>query len=220
MPPEILPDAGLADAIRDLVKVLRRPSIEPELLGAKATALLCGMSPASWHRYVAAGLVRSAVVWAGMPDPGATRLLLQETADITAGAMAVLLGCWLEMDPNRRGLTTAEAVCRLREPPGSPPDYYADMRDAVEALAGRLDARLLGYQLRRFRRRIFGGQYLDVAGTQRRAARWVVRPAVEFHSRPAPTGEDGEDVPAGTADREIDEADRAAMQAEDDARVF
>jgi hypothetical protein len=35
-------------------------------------------------------LVRSAVVWVGMPDPGQTRVVLQETADTPAQYMAVV----------------------------------------------------------------------------------------------------------------------------------
>src|SRR5262249_4519507 len=54
-------------------------------------------------------LVRSAVIWVGLPDPGETRLLLQESADVTAEWMGVLLGCWERMDAARRGLTAAEA---------------------------------------------------------------------------------------------------------------
>jgi hypothetical protein len=126
------------------------------------------------------GLVRSAVVWVGLPDPGETRLLLQESADVTAESMGVLLDCWQRMDPDRKGLTAAEVIQRLKEPAVSHPDYFADMRDAVEALAGRLDARGLGFKLRGYRRRIFGGRYIDRAGLQQRAARWVVYPAAEF----------------------------------------
>src|SRR5262249_51533648 len=56
------------------------------------------------------GLVRSAVVWIEMPDPGDTRLLLQEHADLGAESMSVILASWEKLDPARRGLTTAEVV--------------------------------------------------------------------------------------------------------------
>jgi hypothetical protein len=42
-------------------------------------------------------LVRSAVVWIDLPDPGETRVLLQDAADVTAECMAVLLECWEKM---------------------------------------------------------------------------------------------------------------------------
>ena len=108
--------------------------------------------------------MRSAVVWAGLPDPGETRLLLQESADITAESMGVLLSAWECMDPEQSGLTSAEVIERLKSPPSPAPDWYADLRDAVEALVGRLDARALGTRLRSYRRRVFAGRFLDQAG--------------------------------------------------------
>jgi hypothetical protein len=135
------------------------------------------------------GLVRSAVVWVGLPDPGETRLLLQEQADVAAESMGVLLACWERLDPDRRGLTAAEVIQLLKEPPANAPDYYADLRDAVEALAGRLDARGLGNRLRSYRRRVFGGRFIDQAGLRQRAVRWAVFPAADFRRRPDKTHE-------------------------------
>jgi hypothetical protein len=90
----------------------------------------------TWGSYEGwSGLVRAAVVWVGLPDPGATRLLLQEHADVAASAMAVLLAGWEQMDPDRRGLTAAEVVKKLqredRDLTFTPPSYYADMRGAI-----------------------------------------------------------------------------------------
>jgi hypothetical protein len=130
-------------------------------------------------------LVRQAVVWVGLPDPGETRYLLQGQADVTAEAMSLLLCCWEQMDPERQGLTAAEVIDRLfRHPPDASPAWHAEMRAAVESLVGRGDSRALGNRLRSYRRRIFRGRFIDQAGTERRAARWVVRPASEFR-RPA-----------------------------------
>jgi hypothetical protein len=129
-------------------------------------------------------LVRAAVVWVGLPDPGDTRLLLQEQADVAAEAMNVILACWERLDPERRGLTAAEVLHRLHQAsPDDPPDYYADLRDALEALLGKPDARSLGTKLRSYRRRVFGDRFLDQTGTQQRAARWAVFPAQEFSHR-------------------------------------
>jgi hypothetical protein len=129
-------------------------------------------------------LVRSAVVWVWLPDPGLTRVQLQEQSDTTAEGMALLLRCWERMDAERRGLTAGEVIDRLyRHPPEAPPDWHAEMRDAIEALVGRGDSRALGTRLRSYRRRIFGGRFIDRAGQQRRAARWAVYPAAEFRAR-------------------------------------
>jgi hypothetical protein len=130
------------------------------------------------------GLVRSAVVWAGLPDPGQTRLLLQEQADVTAESMSVILACWARLDPHRRGLTAAEVIHRLyKEVWVHPPEFHTDLRDALEALLGKPDARRLGNLLRSYRRRLFQGRYIDQTGSAQRAARWAVFPAEELRRR-------------------------------------
>jgi hypothetical protein len=126
-------------------------------------------------------LVRSAVAWVGLPDPGETRLLLQAEADVAAESMGLLLDCWERLDPDRLGLTAAEVIRRVyQEPPNPMPDFYADLRDALEALLGKPDSRGLGIRLRSYRRRVFRGRFIDQAGTKQRAARWAVFPAAEF----------------------------------------
>jgi hypothetical protein len=162
----------------------------PRFLGAALTILRAYCAAGrpdqglpAWGSYEGwSRLVRSAVVWAGLPDPGQTRLLLQESADVTAESMGVLLSAWERMDAERNGLTSAEVIERLKSPPSPAPDWYADLRDAVEALVGRLDARALGTRLRSYRRRVFAGRFLDQAGRAHRAARWVVYPAEAFRS--------------------------------------
>jgi hypothetical protein len=143
-------------------------------------------------------LVRAAVVWVGLPDPGETRYLLQEQADVTAEAMSLLLCCWEQMDADRQGMTAAEVIDRLfKRSSESPPPWHAEMRSAVEALVGRGDSRALGNKLRSYRRRIFRGRFIDQAGTEHRAARWVARPVSEFR-RPAGTDSpDSQDSPPG-----------------------
>jgi hypothetical protein len=134
------------------------------------------------------GLVRSAVVWIGLPDPGETRLLLRERADTTSESMAILLECWERMDPNRQGRTAAQVIDFLyKPPPESPPDFFPDMKTALENLLEKPDSRLLGNCLRRHRRRIFKGRFIDQAGKEHQAARWVVYPSSEFHERPNQT---------------------------------
>src|SRR5262249_30179721 len=129
-------------------------------------------------------LVRSAVVWAGLPDPAETCLLLQEQADVAADSMSVILPCWERLDPERRGLTAAEVIHLLyKEPPDNPPDFHADLRDALEALLGKPDSRGLGNKLRFYRRRVFQERFIDQAGSKQRAARWAVFPSTDFRRR-------------------------------------
>jgi hypothetical protein len=39
---------------------------------------------------------------------------LQDSADIAAEGMGLLLNCWAQMDPQRKGLTTSEVIDHLR----------------------------------------------------------------------------------------------------------
>jgi hypothetical protein len=138
----------------------------------------------AWGSYEGwSALVRSTVVWLGLPDPGQTRVVLQDTVDTPAQYMAVILDCLERLDPQRQGLTAAQVVETVKPQKSTTepaPDWYADLRDAVEGLVGKLDSRLLGYRFRAYRRRVFGGRYLDQAGRSHQAIRWAVFPASSF----------------------------------------
>jgi hypothetical protein len=173
-----------------------------------------GLKP--WGSYEGwSEVVREAVVFAGLPDPGETRMALQTAADRDAGAMATVLHCLERLDPDRRGVTAADVVDKLKNPPAPAPDWYADLRAALEELCGGLDTRRIGGRFRAFARRVFAGRFLDKAGTDARAVRWAVFSATEFNrTRPKPTqethqthptgegesGESNESPPAGPAD--------------------
>ncbi|MBA4062992.1 MAG: hypothetical protein C0501_04655 [Isosphaera sp.] len=158
-----------------------------------------GLPP--WGSYESwSEVVREAVVWAGEPDPGLTRVALQTAADRNALAMTVLLNGLRRIDPDRQGLTASGIVEAAKTHP--------DLRAAVEDLAGRLDTRPLGYALRSFARRNFDGLFLDNAATTGQGVRWAAYPITEFRSRPTsppsppspPTppggdGGDGDDAP-------------------------
>jgi hypothetical protein len=157
-------------------------------------------------------LVRSAVAWVGMEDPGEARLSLQSAADEKLEALRLLMDCWEKMDADRRGLTAATVMYRLDKEPWREPvndRYYADMRSAVETLVGKADSRLLGYYLRTYRRRILDGRFFDHAGEEHRTIRWSVYAAEQFsaggrahHSSPSsppagssPGGDGGDNFP-------------------------
>ena len=134
----------------------------------------------AWGSYEGwSDVVREAVVFAGLPDPGETRLALQTAADRDAAAMAAVIAGMVRIDPDRRGLTAACVIDRCKS---SSPD--ADLRSAVEDLCGRLDGRLLGYKLRHFARRNFGGWMVDRAGETGGSNRWVVLAAGPRADRP------------------------------------
>jgi hypothetical protein len=122
-------------------------------------------------------VVREVVVFAGLPDPGETRLRLQSAADRDAEAMVTLLSALKQMDPRGHGITTAEIIDAIRKPPEHAPEWYADLKSAVEELCGRLDGRTLGCRFRYFQRRNFGGEMLDKGNPEHGANRWVVASA-------------------------------------------
>lgn len=73
------------------------------------------------------GLVRSAVAWVGMPDPGRTRMLVRERADTLSEGIGALLACWDRMDIDRRGLTASAVISRL----------YPGMQEACRHRSGQ-----------------------------------------------------------------------------------
>jgi hypothetical protein len=124
-------------------------------------------------------VVRSAVVWLGLPDPGETRLVLLDRADVIADSMRVFLVGLERLDPDRCGLTASEIIQRVKENPES----HRDLHDAAEALIGKLESRALGNRLKSYRRRMFEGRFIDHAGSKQRAVRWAVYPASAFRHR-------------------------------------
>jgi hypothetical protein len=143
------------------------------------------------------GVVREAVVFAGLPDPGDTRLALQTAADRDAAAMAAVLDGMERLDPPRRGLTAGEVIATVKAA-DDPAEWVSDLRSAVEELCGRLDSRLLAGRFRHFARRNFGGRMLDKAGADRtKTNRWAVVPV---RPRTAGVAGDAGAVPAGAGD--------------------
>lgn len=157
----------------------------PRLLGAALTILrayigagMPDMKLSAWGSYEAwSRLVRGAVVWVGLPDPAIGRIEMQDRADDGASAMRSLLETLQQADPDRNGMTAAQMV-ELGKGQGWP--WQADLRDAIEQLANRLDSRILGNRLRLYQRRVFGGVYLARAGTSHNVARWAVYPASDL----------------------------------------
>ena len=142
-------------------------------------------------------VVREAVVFADLPDPGETRLALQTAADRDAGAMAVVLDGLEKMDTDRRGKTTVEVIAALKGTDEHSAEWLAEMRSAVEELCGKLDGRALGFKFRHFKRRNFAGKMLDVAGTDRQHGnRWTVLSASKMRpaAPPPPAGPIAGDV--------------------------
>ena len=58
-------------------------------------------------------LVRQAIVWTGLPDPGATRKELTTQADREAAALRQLIAGWQEIDPDGAGMTVAASAYEI-----------------------------------------------------------------------------------------------------------
>jgi hypothetical protein len=108
------------------------------------------------------GLVRQAVVWAGLPDPGETREELARSSDRETAGLRALIEGWPEIDPSGDGLTAAKLIsCLEREP-----DKYELVRSAFLELcpsgSGKLPSpRSIGNKLRHLRGRVVGSRALD-----------------------------------------------------------
>ena len=145
-------------------------------------------------------VVREAVVFAGLPDPGDTRMALQTAADRDAGAMGVILDGLEKLDANGRGVTAADIIAKLKNVDDGSPEWVAEMRSAVEELCGKLDARPLSMKLRHFKRRNFHGKMLDAAGADRQHGnRWTVMTAAKMRPEPPPAAPRSPEPRAGGA---------------------
>jgi hypothetical protein len=154
----------------------------PRLLGAALTILAAfakaGMPAADvkpWGSYEGwSAVVRSAVCWLGLPDPGETRTNMRKQSDMTSAAMAILVANWETIDTAGTGLTAMQ-ICSILFPKyGNAPTELVDVAAAIESILTRNTGPALGYKLRHFRRRTFGNRYLDQAGTHAGTVRWSV----------------------------------------------
>ncbi len=119
-------------------------------------------------------LVRQAVVWCGLPDPGANRQNLANQSDREAVALRQLIDGWAEIDQADVGVTVTDVISTLTDHP----DRYAGLRSALLELApprdGKtLNPRSIGMKLHHLRRRVIGGKFLDRRNS-RQGAKWRV----------------------------------------------
>lgn len=141
-----------------------------------------------WGSFEAwSAVVRNAVVFAGLPDPGLTRMSIQAQADDVAQGLGQLINVMEMIDPDRLGITAAEIVSRAQSPNLIDSSEVREMLvEAVGALVSKPDARKLGNKLKSLRRRVVGGKYLDLAGASVGVNRWAVFDATRNWTRPGP----------------------------------
>ena len=102
-------------------------------------------------------VMRNAVVWAGLSDPGETREELQDATDNEAAALRALIAGWAELDPRREGLTASRALELMDR---HPLDYEIVRTVIKERFSGKdgkwPTAQSLGMRLHHIRERIVG----------------------------------------------------------------
>jgi hypothetical protein len=128
-------------------------------------------------------IIANAVRWVDLDDPQTTRILLEDGADATKGALAALMEGWARLDPGG-GLTAKGAIAALypiqarRDEPATP-DGFDDVREAIETLCPPLpgkppSSQRLTYVLRGARRRVIGGRMFDAVDAHAGAKKWRV----------------------------------------------
>jgi hypothetical protein len=124
------------------------------------------------------GLVRQAVVWAGLPDPGSTRKKLADDSDTDANLLRQLIAGWQEIDPDGKGKTVAEVFALLETDKllVRYPTLRAALADGFSSKGGTLpSSRSVGMKLHHLRGRVAGGKSFERDSTDRAGAVWVVR---------------------------------------------
>jgi len=134
-------------------------------------------------------VVRQAVVWAGLPDPCATRTRLAESSDTTADTLSQFIAAWRDYVPPGTpgnpgspgtGFVISDLLHRLypSQHEFQPRDAAAvAMRAALENLVGCPPGRTptprqVGNKMRLFRRRVVDGVYLDFTTSRGRERSW------------------------------------------------
>lgn len=115
-------------------------------------------------------IVRNAVVWVGLPDPGITRQEVQKESDREAMLLRQLLDAWRDADPSRYGLTVAEAICRANEGHVGLAAVFGEFADKT----GNVNKRAMGMKLHHLRGRVCGGLCFDSRDTRQGQA-WLVK---------------------------------------------
>ena len=137
----------------------------------------------SWGSYSAwSKLIRSAIIWAGLPDPAGTRTLVRQT-DRSAELLGMLMDGIEDAAPGE-GLTASEMVTLLQHPIGpDETDAYESLRAVVNELCepktsgGRLiySSRRLGNRLKSFTGRVCGNRKLIRSDERTKAGyRWLI----------------------------------------------
>jgi hypothetical protein len=125
-------------------------------------------------------LVRGAVVWCGMEDPGTARKELRSKADRDHGALQAIFAGLEYLDAGHVGMTVSEIIHELNSGVNYSNRKVMAFRDAILAVClnrgSGLDfpsSRSIGMKLHHLQGRVVGGKYLD-RGERDHVAIWTV----------------------------------------------
>ncbi len=108
-------------------------------------------------------IVRGAIVFAGLADPGETREQVREESDSEGQTLRAFIAAWEQLDPNNLGMTISEAIKRVEEFHENHFPNFAEIRSAFIEFApgkdsGKINARSVGMKLHHLKGRICGGK--------------------------------------------------------------
>lgn len=128
------------------------------------------------------GLVRSALVWAGAPDPCVTRTEIREQTDSGGMLISGLLQVWRDTFGSEP--YSARAAVELARSTGfgggvgdaTRSELYEALADVAGDERGEISAKKLGQVLKRNKGRIIGGLRIEKVTRGRAGIRWVIAP--------------------------------------------
>jgi len=114
-----------------------------------------------WGSYEGwSGVVRDAVVWLGLPDPGETRQELRDQSDNSAATLRALIAGWEELDPDGKGVTAAKAIEFVTSRTEEFPQLKAALLEYCPGKDGKFPSAIsLGQKLKHLTGRIAGGKH-------------------------------------------------------------
>ncbi len=151
-------------------------------------------------------LIRSALVWAGLPDPALALRPLQVEADEESGHLEALAALWEWLDPQHKGMTTKEFIREINCPTGRmPPDEAETGKNILEELMNEPDPRKLGALLKKHQKRNFGGRIFKKVGEAQRYAKWAAGTEDAFRKQAEQTHQTHQTHSDGTTESESGE---------------
>ena len=125
-------------------------------------------------------LVRQAVCWLDMADPGDTRTELEQQGDAEKAGLGRVIEAWFAADPNGYGLSVNE-VAKEQQTSEGRARFGALWQALVDFSPGKGGAtpttKSIGMKIHHHRNRVVGGKFLFRKGENANGAVWAVRMA-------------------------------------------